>query len=226
MTAQNIQKPEIKWDQRAFDAWQATLPPERIADDEKLLKRIFNLATYSPTLKEALDWAEQHGIKFFIDRTAVNCNGHHTPGTGIIGIVRDKAEKNLQLVAGTVAHEIRHAWQHYHGLNKTLSPSCADYFIGLSLVEADASAFGERVRDELKAVPASLQSSQENRNSDLEGKFLSWFYNSKKTEFYGDKSSKAYGRHWGIYSGDQVKHNFEFAASAPARKEGIDITHV
>jgi hypothetical protein len=64
MAIKNKHIPEACWDQSVFEKLKATWSPDRIADDEEELKKIFSHAADSPLLAVALAWAQQHGIQF------------------------------------------------------------------------------------------------------------------------------------------------------------------
>ncbi len=213
MDANKIHKPETHWDQTAFEEMRATWSPERMAEDEKTLKEIFALAAACPLLAEALDWAKQHDVKFFVDRTVVSSRGYYTNGTGVLGIA-EKIAADPEKAAKTVVHEIRHAWQNYNGLSRASTSGFSEHFIMQALIEADAKAFGMRAGDQIKAallkkqgepVPADLQKSLADENADLGRKFLIWFGPSGWTETYGDSSSKRYGQRYDLFPVDNTK---------------------
>ncbi len=200
MTANTVHKPEVHWDRSEFKKLKATWSAERIAEDKTRLQEIFKLAADSPLLAQALEWANQHGIKFFVDRTVVNMGAYYTLGTGIVGIKELELSSPTAAVAAIV-HEVRHAWQDYHGFRENNSPNFSDSFIVTALIEADAAAFGERAKDEYRAtqlkkkhraVPAALRSSLTNESADLKEKFLSWFSSPETTQFYGMLGSDYY----------------------------------
>jgi len=235
------QKTEMPWDQSEFEKLKATWSPERIAEDDKRLQEIFNLAAASPTLKQALDWAKAHGIKFFIDRTAKNCGGYYQPGTGVFAIAEQYADPSAFAVE-TLTHEIRHAWQDYHGLiprglhAPAATPDFAEYFIQLSLIEADAWSFGKRAADELNMAPRIAHMKRNNQpvpasllppeSAALAKEFLSWFSCFWVTKFYGDAASKYYGKANGIYDGLLPVLNCEFSSKTPPLGTGIDIANI
>jgi hypothetical protein len=223
------QKTKVHWDQSAFEALKATWSPERVAEDEKRLREIFNLAAEVPLLKEALDWANTHGIKFFIDRSGSRKDlaGYYKTGTGALGILED-ALQDREYVTGTIVHEIRHAWQEYCGLagGTGTSNNFTQTLIGQCLIEADAYAFGERARDEYRAaqlrkigqpVPVALQSALAKKKADLGEKFLSWFSNSYRLGYYGRNVCRAFDRIYKITSAnnpgnsDPPKSGLEFS---------------
>lgn len=240
MTARDLKKTETRWDQSGFAALKATWSAERIKKDKTRLKSIFNMAAHSPTLKQALAWAEAHGVQFFVDHQSVNCGGYYTPGTGVVAIAdRYTSASSIAYAVQVITHEIRHAWQDYHGLCPTdfpgpvTTPDFAAYFIQLSLIEADATAFGKRAEGEFLAaklkkenIPLSLcfQAALADEKADLRKKFLDWSSTPKTTRYYGDAASKHYGRAAGIYKGLQPPRNLEFISEALPLGPGPDIT--
>ena len=238
MTAHDIKKPETRWDQSGFEALKATWPSARVKKDKTRLKEIFNRASHSPTLKQALEWAQAHGVQFFVDRRAVNCGGYYTPGTGVVALT-EKTTNSPSFAVQALTHEIRHAWQDYHGLCPTdfpgpvTTPDFAAYFIQLALIEADATAFGKRAEDEFLAarltkenIPLSrcFQAALADEKADLGKKFLNWSSTPKTTRYYGDAASKHYGRAAGIYTGAQPARDLEFTTEIPPLGPGPDIT--
>ncbi len=138
-----------EWKREGFQAWQDSLPAQRRAEDLKILSDIFMQARNSPTLHAALEWAFANDIVFFIDRTTT-VGGHYHAGTGVVAVSLRSTER-----AGTLVHEIRHAWQDAHGLlDGVLSDGArhrrfGDQFIRLSLFEADAAAHGSMTTREI-----------------------------------------------------------------------------
>ncbi len=240
MAVEQKYKPEVRWDQTAFETLQAAWSPERIAEDEKLLQEIFKLAKDSPLLAEALDWAGKHGMKIFVDHTCVNYWGYYASGTGVLAVAQNIAEDPVA-AAGTIAHEIRHAWQEYHGLGAKRMASFTDSFTRRALVEADACAVGERVRDQCRAavltrenkpVPEELQVSLADEGADLASKFAGWFFTSKLPERYGDYESIFYGQRYKVYPVDDTKEegglperHVEFRAKAKPVRSVINIAN-
>lgn len=140
-------KTRMEWDRGNLAEWRASHSDARKCQDEKLLSGIFNLAAKVPQMKEALDWANAHGIEFVVDRTTKKANGYYSRRTGVVALSAHVLADPAKAV-GTVTHEIRHAWQDWHGLLARRPGRFADYFAALALVEADAEAFGARARQE------------------------------------------------------------------------------
>jgi len=230
MAVEETYKPDFRWDQTEFEKLKATWSPERIAADERRLKEIFALAAHSPTMKQALDWAHDHGIKFFIDRQAVNCGGYYQWNSGVFAITDQYAYPSAYAV-NAITHELRHAWQDYNGfLAYDLSPdgkmSFTAEFINTALTEADATAFGGLAEAEYIAAKTQREITTPSDIS-LRRHFLDWFNSSRTPYFYGDYRSKHLGRKWGIYDGQLPTHKFEFErANNYARQTGININNI
>ncbi|MCE9508044.1 MAG: hypothetical protein K8R48_07005 [Alphaproteobacteria bacterium] len=236
MTACDLKKIKVRWDQSGFERAKSGWSSERIEKDEKSLKEAFNQASRVPVLKEALAWAQAHGVKFFIDRTCVNVGGYYTPGSGVVAIA-EKHTHFMQDFVRIIVHETRHAWQDHHGLLKRSPHNFAGYFIKNSLIEADAYAFEKRAEDECRLanlkrqradhqVLKSLFALQENladKESYLAGRFLEWF-SSDRPKFYGDAASKHCGRFTGVYQGVMPENNTELRLFTFPLGSGIDIT--
>ncbi len=220
MTARKAPKPEVRWNQSSFEALRATWSAERIVEDEKRLKEIFDLAAEVPLLAQALDWANSHDVRFFIDRTAVDCGAYYSRNTGVLAITEKTAQnikQNTKYAVEAITHEIRHAWQDYYGLANSASfGSFSESFIKTALFEADAGAFGKRAADQYSAavlrkqgaeISDALQTSLANESADLMEKFLSWFSKPSYLQYYGTRASKSFGRIWGVFRTNDTKPN-------------------
>lgn len=113
----------------------------------------------SKTGAELLDWAEQAGIDFLVDKQLPFPAVYHCQ-TGIISISQATVEKSPHYVAIMMAHEIRHAIQDSKGfMHKTVLNAGDDIgdlliapdnmIIGTRLTEADAYAHQLQVAAEL-----------------------------------------------------------------------------
>lgn len=232
-------KPQTHWERTAFDALAATWTSERIEADQALLDEISKLAENCPLLKEALDWAQKHDIRFFIDRQARDINGYYTPGAGVLGIGSNILSNPGDAIT-TLVHEIRHAWQdHYRFIASNPEDAPPDpfrpHFINTVLMEADATAFGERARDQYRAflikkegreIPQKLQDSLANEEADLGEKFAAWIKLRWRTEAYGDDLSREFGGKWGIAKYDDLNgERVEFEAAVPQAR-GINLDNL
>jgi hypothetical protein len=177
------------WNRFDFDSWQEQLPAARRDEDQKSLAGIFNRAADVPALREALDWARAHDIRFFIDHTT-RAGGYYTVGTGVVAIARTSLA-DPAFAAAAAVHEIRHAWQDYYGMIPTSGETLAGYFTRLSAIEADATAHeklaekqyrawarAEAARKNLDAVPQLVV--DEKRRPALLKAYRSWDEKARK----------------------------------------------
>lgn len=142
------------WDQSDFETFRSGLPQRRLAADESRLNDLFNYAASVPELKRALCWAKAHGVRFMVDHST-NANGYYSFGTGVVAIAeRLTAAPRHYTAVGTLVHEIRHAWQDYHGMLPTADTEFTASFIRTGLMEADASAHGDLARDQFRVRQA------------------------------------------------------------------------
>jgi len=246
MTVQNKHQPEVHWDQSEFEKLKATWSFWRKRKDRKALKKVFARAAAVPLLAEALAWADQHGIKFFVDHQAVNIGGYYVPGTGVVAVTPSML-KHFESAANLLAHEIRHAWQDYHGLvarddRVYHERSFEDSFINTALTEADANAFGKLAQAQAEIAQIkenirkfgdketenwyleALKKTIESESAKLRKEFLKWFRpDGTSTEFYGDAASKSYGQRWNIYQGALPPRNFEYKPAVSYEGFGVDI---
>ncbi len=232
MPAQRKHKPKVQWaHQSAFTKMRRKWSRKRKLEDKRALKKMFNQAAASPLLAAELKWAKEHGIKFFIDRTAVNCGGYYTTGTGVVAVAAKYVSSDFGMEV--LAHELRHAWQDYHGLiawdsEKSKNADFTAFFINDAMIEADATAHQKLAKTELRAawlkkrgspVAGDCQTTREDDNAALCKNFLSWFDVSWPSQsfpsLYGDDMSKRYGRMLGVYDGKQKPRNFEFIIDEP-----------
>jgi hypothetical protein len=233
----DVQKIEVRWDQRGFEQAKSGWSSERIEKDKKCLKKAFNQAAQVPVLKQALAWAEAHGVKFVIDRTCVNVGGYYTSGSGVVAIA-EKHTRSMQDFVRIIVHETRHAWQDHHGLLKREPYNFAGYFIKNSLIEADAFAFERRAADEFEIVRLKrlrkdnerrqsipiLQARLANQEGYLAEKFLEWF-SSDRTSLYGDAASKHCGLIAGVYRGVMPEYGCELRLRTSALGPGLDLSN-
>lgn len=118
-----------------------------------------NILKNSKTGAALLDWAEQAGIDFVLDKQ-LPVDAAYYSQTGIVTLSSNVAESSPYNIALVLAHEIRHAvqdsngfiqgkpWQRKDGLGALLiSPD--DMIIGTRLTEADAYAHQLQVAAEL-----------------------------------------------------------------------------
>ena len=236
MAVTSKHKPENRWDQTGFEKLKATWWRWRVAKNEKRLRQVFALAADSVVVAEALDWAQQHGIKFFIDRQA-NLGGYYTMGTGVVALT-PSVFQNLPRMAEVLVHETRHAWQDYNGLlswddDTPRQGNFNDFYINMALIEADARAFGKLAAAQVEisqleksdgsnwALPR-LKKAVADESAKLGKEFLNWFDKQWRPAYYGDAASKAYGKKWGLYKGALPELKTEFNIK-PSTVMGMDI---
>lgn len=143
-----------RWCRDNLEAFRSGLGGDRLLADGLALIKLFDAAEKLSTARAALAWARQHGIEFIVDHQT-GAGGYYHLGTGVVALsVRALATGNTKRALGTLVHEIRHAWQDYHGLVYTpddidvpTSPLGRDLTIE-GLFEADAEAHGALVREE------------------------------------------------------------------------------
>lgn len=205
-------KPRLYWNQKGY---RRIMFARAHRHDKTQLEEIFKLADDVPLLKEALEWAELHGIKFFIDRKVQGVTGYYSTGGGVLGLSEKTAQNPAEAVR-TLVHEIRHAWQDFNGLHVKSKAGFMKVFLSSTLIEADGMAFGLRAADQFQAaqlrkrgepVPAELQASLANEGADLGEKFLRSFASTPWTTAYGENISKDYAQRKGIIQVDKSKPN-------------------
>lgn len=209
MTASHQHQSKSYWDQSEFEQFKATWLPMRVAEEKKIFADIFALRKESRLLEEALTWAEQNGMQFFIDRKMTNARGVYLRGTGVLAINARLAGNRFEMVS-TLVHEIRHAWQERHGFGGSDSLFFADHYIAQAIREADAKCIGLRAQEECDATLERAQGKPisplrekllADENADLCKKFILWF--SHHAHFYGDKGSREFGQFYGVYAADE-----------------------
>ncbi|MBI1216179.1 MAG: hypothetical protein GC185_10215 [Alphaproteobacteria bacterium] len=135
-----------QWDKTALPGFWENLAPARAKEDREKLSAIFNYAAQLPMGREALEWAQDNEIDFIVDHTT-KANGYYWGGSGVVALSsRILMPGNEVEAAGTLVHEIRHAWQDARGMLPTRQKDFATDFIGVSLIEADAETFGNVTR--------------------------------------------------------------------------------
>jgi hypothetical protein len=172
-------------------------------------------------LKEALDWARKHQIEFIIDHNMQTPAYYHV-GAGIVAL-SDKIFHSKPGAVSALTHEIRHAWQDYHGLIPTGGTTFAGYFIRLGLIEADAAAHGSL---------AEHQYHQGGGSAPTDGQilwkgFCSW-YSGQRAKAYGRTALGEFAQQLGIPGIARWNPCFEYTpfqnGALPAR-EGIGISN-
>jgi len=183
----------VVWDQRGFDAFMAARDPVQEAADQKRLKMLFAAAS-SPVTREAFDWAEKNGMKFFIDHSLQNAGAYYTMGTGVVGLGALHSS-NPAVALPMLVHEIRHGWQDKQGMIPTAARNFAEYMIQIALIEADASAWQQAsARQETASwyYEEGMKSPQlPAREEMMGGEFTRW--HSAHGAFYGETAMRRIG---------------------------------
>lgn len=146
-----------RWMRDNLPAWRAARDPDRAIADEECIMQLRAAMRESKTAAAALDWADRHGIEIIVDHT-VRAGGYYWPGTGVVAVSARQLGHTgyLATAVNTLTHEIRHAWQDYHGLiycptneEGATSPLGRDLAIE-GLFEADATVNGRLAEAEYK----------------------------------------------------------------------------
>lgn len=106
------------WQRDNLAAWRDARESARAVWDDERIVRLRAAMAGSKTAQAALDWANRHNIEIIIDHT-VNAGGYYWPGTGVVAVSSRALMYDDDISAraiGILVHEIRHAWQDYHGL--------------------------------------------------------------------------------------------------------------
>lgn len=242
--AEAVGRVRQRWRRADFHNHQKRKSPQRLEKDRVALEKVFAEAENIPLFKEALDWAREHGIEFFVDR---RCTKHvgafYAGGRGIIGI-NHRVLQNPQLAAVYLTHEIRHAWQDVHGLlEHSRKLDYVEQAVRTALIEADAMAFEtvamhQSARATLKKRAAEtglpkdlavrlkrIEKYLENEKDDLWRGFRGWFY-SPRPYFYGGSVLQREAAAFGIKGAKPEDHKYEFKPTITIhpRRGPIDIT--
>lgn len=151
------------WRRGNLTRWRKSHDTTRRDWDARLLKGLLEAAAQSPTAVKALAWARAQDIEFIVDHS-VRAGGYYHPGTGVVAVAAgaliraDEEGYSWRNAVGVLVHEIRHAWQDYHGLIycpggklAKASPLGRDLAVE-GLFEADAEAHAAMVRCEYDAA--------------------------------------------------------------------------
>lgn len=241
----NERKPE--WNQKALGKFRRARDKATKADDAAKLSRLFNLAAKSPELKDALDWAKAHGIKFIVDRKSSSVGGYYWVGSGVVAFGASSAFSSDDRLAGVAVHEIRHAWQDWQGMIPSVESKFSDYNIKIALIEADATTHQKLAERQVKAAqerewaeglekrnPAlgeqaleraeqSAKFEAERREARLRDGFMAW-YNGPLPGIYGTTAYRLFGSKLGIPGVRPRDHGIAFKPEAVPAEDGIDLT--
>lgn len=224
-------KTVVTWDTEAFDAFQAARGADMVDIDEKRLQRIFNEAV-SPTFHQALDWARENGVRFFIDPTLKDAGAYYVMGTGVVGLNARYASSPMQ-AAPLLTHEIRHAWQDKQGFIPTVGRHFAEYFMQISLIEADATAYEKLAQHEEYVLwdqdgyDSGMKQPPIQQGRTLRSGFSSWTKN--RGSLYGETAARHFGTLLGIKGIKPRDFGISFKAYEEKDKpviKGIDVSNV
>jgi hypothetical protein len=232
------------WRRADFHNHQKRKSPQRLEKDRAALEKVFAEAENIPIFKEALAWAREHGIEFFVDRTCTKQVGaYYMGGRGIIGI-NQRVLQNPQLAAVYLTHEIRHAWQDVHGIMAhSQKLDYVEQAVRTALIEADAMAFETvaahqsaratlKKREAEQGLPKDLairlkriEKYLESEKDDLWRGFRGWFH-SPRPYFYGNAVAQRQAEAFGIKGARAEDHKYEFkpTLSVYPRRGPIDAT--
>ncbi|TNE25188.1 MAG: hypothetical protein EP349_10795 [Alphaproteobacteria bacterium] len=199
----------------------AAQDPARRKKDKARLREIRRLMAKSPLGKELLKWADANNIRIEMDHQT-KAGGYYYQGYKIVAL--NAASDNLTLV-GTLAHEIRHAWQDSHGMIPSLSGNLAqmqtpeDYITQIKFIEADAFAVGESVKRTVSAKRGqemreewalqfpekdidplifAMPLKDEETPELLAQRFTQFFHDAWRRNFYEDRCLKVYAKNIGV----------------------------
>jgi len=199
----------------------AAQDPARRKKDKARIRDIRRLMAKSPLGKELLKWADANNIRIEMDHQT-QAGGYYYQGYKIVAL--SARNSNEQLV-GTLAHEIRHAWQDSHGMIPSLTQdwnklqSAGDYITQIKFIEADAFAVGETVRQTVAAKrrremkeewvlqfpekdidPLIFNAAVKDEETPeiLAQRFTQFFNDPWRRNFYEDRCLKVYAKNIGV----------------------------
>jgi|GEM_PF-1591133 len=223
------------WDQSSFHRFQSRRPPEKVAEDARRLRNVFQESA-SPTFQKMVAWALENDVVFFIDHTLQRAGAYYTMGTGAVGLNANYADSPMQ-AAPLIGHEIRHAWQDKQGFIPTVGRNFAEYFMQISLMEADAFAFERLIEEEEAAYWGGndafdlggvlFEDPAAKPQKVLQDAFMAW--TGRRGALYGDTAARHFGTQLGIPGITPTDFRMSFQPYKDADKpiiRGIDVTDV
>lgn len=232
------------WDQASFHLFQAQRLPEMVAEDARRLRHIFQESS-SPTFQKMVAWALENDVVFFIDHTLKRAGAYYTMGTGAVGLNASYADNPMQ-AAPLIGHEIRHAWQDKNGFIPTVGRDFAEYFMQISLMEADAFAFERLIEEEEAAYwgmgddfgvtidnedidlgAGVFEDPAKNPQKVLQEAFTKW--TGRRGQLYGDTAARYFGTQLGIPGITPTDFRMSFQPYRDSDKpviHGIDVRDV
>lgn len=232
------------WDQSTFHQFQAQRLPDMVAEDARKLRNIFQESS-SPTFQKMVAWALENDVVFFIDHRLQRAGAYYTMGTGAVGLNATYADSPMQ-AAPLIGHEIRHAWQDKNGFIPTVGRDFAEYFMQISLMEADAFAYERLIEEEEAAYwgmgddfGVSIENEDIHLGDDifedpaknpqkvLQDAFTKW--TGRRGQLYGDTAARYFGTQLGIpgITSTDFRMSFQpYKDTDKPRIRGIDVKDV
>jgi hypothetical protein len=242
---------KVQWRRDNLAEWRDRRTSHRLEMDMEKMSDAFRLAARIPVLRAAIDWATQHDIEYVVDRMT-RARGYYHSGTGVVAIALDTLMSRPHQMASTIVHEIRHAWQDYHGLIPTGGRSFSDYYVRVGLIEADAMAHGmlakrqcelaDNLRDaqhdlqmgdrEAATRIDQLEKEQDDKTAQheiLRDEFRRWYdlipeKNKSIAEIYGSAAMLEFGHAIGIPGITPEDYRHEYKPPPVPAREGGGIT--
>jgi len=111
---------------------------KQISDQNRIafMRRRISESTLGNAL---LEWADDNDIQILMDHKCNGVIGYYMIGTNTVCLNSLFSNEDL---LGTLAHELRHAWQDHNGLLSNTITTPQDYATQVRFIEADAFAFG------------------------------------------------------------------------------------
>lgn len=214
-----MQKVESLFQENAQDVIN-THTAERQKKDKRLIRDVRHLVASTKTGKALLEWGDENNIMIVVDRQT-EAGGYYVTGHKTVALNGTSGKNYL---AGTLAHELRHAWQDAQGLIPCISDvgtgqqSVEDYITRVKFIEADAFAIGDAVRREVekkrrkeireqfllesgsrwKEVTNDNEERDWEKPENLAELFTAFFRNLRKRDFYEARCLARYAQHAGL----------------------------
>ncbi len=189
---------------------------KRRKKDQRRIREIRRLMAKSPLGKKLLDWADANNIRIEMDHQTEAGGYYMSSGYKMIGL---GARCPNEYLTGTLAHEIRHAWQNSQDLIPTISgmdKPVQDYVTQIKFIEADAFAVGEAVRKTVGFIRDGERREdwmlcnfdrihpEKTKTPDFESpemiakSFSSFFYGGARMHFYESRTLARYAKNIGV----------------------------
>lgn len=84
-------------------------PPEQLASDKRRIARFLHNPPDVPILKEALAWAQAHGVQFMIDHHLKGAGAYYPLGSGVVVLPAHLFTRGSDkaALAASATHELR-----------------------------------------------------------------------------------------------------------------------